>query len=240
MHRMIIGHAALLACFTSLIGCAMTETSNTKRTATEQMLISNAIDQSLAKADFAPFAGHRVFLDAQYVDAVDKQYLVASTRHHLLRSKASLVDSVEDSDIVLELRSGAVGTDTADSFVGVPELTLPGLVTLPEVRLVDRISQVGTAKIGMVAYDSRTHKILGSGGVSLARSDSNNWFVLGFGPIQEGSLPSETSRGLATPTMWPAAHFPVRVAFESPEAVEEPKESGKLQLAGEKQESELP
>lgn len=237
MLRLLIPLFAALVCPGLLSGCANTNTSNTARTGTEQLLISNAIDQALAKSNFAAFRGQKVFVDDKYIDAVDKNYLIASTRHHLLRSGAQLAPKAEDADIVLEMRSGVIGTDIADSFIGIPEITLPGMLTLPEVRLVNKTSQTGTAKVGMVAYDARSRQVLGDGGVSFAKADNNNWFVLGVGPFQNGTIRKETSRGLATPTQWPAAQFPPQIAFNSPMPTDPTEVPGRLQLTGGEKES---
>src|SRR5690348_1502436 len=51
-----------------LSGCGTTRMTDTQRTATEQLLISNAIDQSVSRIDVSALAGKRVFLDAQYLD----------------------------------------------------------------------------------------------------------------------------------------------------------------------------
>lgn len=211
------------ACWLSFLmlvmaGCSTTSTSNTKRTAKEQLLISNAIDQSLDKVDFSSFRGSRVFLDAQYVDAIDKSYLVAATRHRLLQSGAQPVEAADGADVVLEMRAGAVGTDTSDSFVGIPEITLPGMMTLPELRLVTRSSQQGIAKVGFAAYGPKSRQALGEGGVALSKSDDNNWYVLGVGPWQNGSIRKELTRSVKLGGQSSMHSFPSHVAFNPPPA----------------------
>jgi hypothetical protein len=176
------------------MGCTTAQTSNTARTATEQLLISNAIDQSLDKVDFRPFAGQSVYLEEKYVDSVDKQYVIASVRHRILRAGGKLVDKADAADVVLEPRSGGIGTTASSSFLGIPEITLPGMLTLPEVRFFTRSRQAGYAKIGLAAYDPKSHQSLGPGGMSVARADDSNYYVVGIGPIQSGSLKAEITR----------------------------------------------
>ena len=197
----------------SFCGCASTVTSNTARTAKEQMLLSNAVDKSLDKVSFSPLYDLNVFLDDKYLDCVDKQYVMGSVRHRALRSGARLVDKAEDADIVMELRSGGVGTDTTDSFLGIPEITLPGMLTVPEVRLLERKSQYGYAKLGLVLYDAKTKSILGDGGVSLAQSDDNNTFVMGIGPFRNGSLKSDVGRAQSAVPGMSRRALPSTVAF---------------------------
>ncbi len=175
-------------------GCTTTKSSNTARTGVEQLLISNSVDRALDKVSFQSLAGRNVFLNEKYIDCVDKNYVIASLRHRILREGARLVGKPEEADIVLEMRSGAVGTDTSESFVGIPEIALPGVVALPEIRLLTRSAQKGTAKLGLVAYDAKTMQVLGDGGMTLAQSDDNNWYVMGIGPFQNGSVRKEVRR----------------------------------------------
>lgn len=197
-------------------GCTSTKTSSTARTGVEQLLISNAIDQSLDKIDFTAMRGQKILLEEKYIDCVDKAYVIGSMRHRISRAGGQLVAKAEEADVVLEIRSGGVGTDTSDAFVGIPEIALPGMVTLPEVRLISRLHQSGTAKIALVAYDAKTMKELGDGGVSLSRSNDNNWYVLGVGPYQNGSIRSEISKSTSNPPQTAPNELPTQVAFSSP------------------------
>lgn len=214
-----------------VIGCSTTTTSNTARTGTEQLLVSNAIDQSLNKVDFTPFAGRNVFLEDKYLECVDKNYLISSVRHRLMRAGAVVVPNVDSADVVLEPRSGGVGTHASGTFIGVPEIVLPGMLTLPETRLVERKNQKGVAKIGFVAYDAKSRTPLGTGGVALSESDDNNWFVLGMGPYQNGTLQEEVkeSRKKSAGSK-KASPIPSNVAFAAPTLP--PAEVGPLHAPG--------
>lgn len=79
--------AGWLIFLTVLAGCTSTKQSNTARTATEQLLISNAVDQSLNKVDFSSLSGSAVFVEEKHLDCVDKGYILGSIRHRLLRQK---------------------------------------------------------------------------------------------------------------------------------------------------------
>jgi hypothetical protein len=197
-------------------GCANMKKSDTARTGKEQLLISNAVDQSLSKINFEPFSGRNVFIEDKYLDCVDKGYVSSSIRHRVARAGGTIVAKVDDADIYLEPRSGGVGTDNADRYLGIPEIVLPGMLTLPEVKLISKSNQTAVAKIGMAAYDAKSMRLLGEGGNSLAQSTDNNWFVLGAGPYQEGSVKREVARS----TSWTPQHgqreLPTYIAFDSP------------------------
>jgi hypothetical protein len=194
------------------LGCTSTSTTNTARTSTEQLLVSNAIDGALDKVNFTPFAGSRVYLEEKYLEGVDGKYLVASVRHRALLAGARLVDKPDEADLVVELRSGGIGTASSEAYIGTPKIGLPGMLTLPEVRIVERKRQEGSAKIGLVAYDARTREILGGGGISLDRADDNNWFVAGVGPWRSGSVKAEVEQHTGDAAV-PQQTLPQTVAF---------------------------
>lgn len=197
-------------------GCTSLKTTNTARSSTEQLLISNAVDQALDKIDFRPFSGSAVYLEEKYVDGVDKAYVISSIRHRILYSGARLVDKAEDSQVVLEPRTGVVGTANNESFVGIPEITLPGMLTLPEIRVATRTQQVGVVKIGITAFDPKTRVSLGAGGMTLAQSDDTNLSIFGVGPFQSGTIRNEVTRSTSGPAAFSRTQIPVQVAFNSP------------------------
>lgn len=199
--------ALLVSVLLLSVGCTTTRTTDTARTGIEQLLISNAVDQTITKTALPDVFGKKVFVEEKYLDSVDKGYIVGSMRQKLLTSGASLVDAKEGSDVTVELYSGGVGTDNVESYVGVPGLTVPGLpVELPEIRLYEKKSQFGTAKIGITAYETPSGKMMFDGGTSLARADNSAWSIAGIGPFQEGTVRTEVNRNTG------ATDFTARVA----------------------------
>ncbi len=196
-------------------GCTSTSTSNTARTAKEQMLLSNAVDQSLDKVDFAPLYNQKVFLEEKYLECIDKNYVIGSLRHRILRAGGIISPTADDADVVMEVRSGGVGTDTSEAYIGTPELVLPGMLTLPEVRFVERKTQRGFSKLGIVTFDAKSRQVLGDGGMSLAQSDDNNWYAAGLGPFQNGSLKGEVNKAQMIPPGTYRRQLPTQVAFET-------------------------
>ena len=199
-----------------LAGCTSASTSNTARTATEQILVSNAVDQSLDKMDFRPFAGRQVFLEEKYVECIDKAYVISSIRHRLMKAGAQIVDKADAAEVIVEPRSGGVGTAHSDSFIGVPEVVLPGMMTIPELRIATRTKQTGVAKIGILAYDAKTKSGLGPGGIALSQSQDNNWYVLGVGPYQSGNVRKEVLSATTGNAAVAYTHVPPTVAFAPP------------------------
>lgn len=205
-----------LLCLALAAGCSSLKRSDTARTGREQLLLSNAIDQSLSKVDFEPFRGKSVLIEEKYLDCTDKGYVTASIRHRVARAGAHLVAKPEDADVILEMRSGGVGTDVAESFLGTPAIGMPGMMSIPEVKLVSRSNQTAIAKIALAAYDARSMELLGEGGISLSQSTDNNWHFLGVGPFQEGTVRREVEKGVPARSGQTYHELPLQVAFDQP------------------------
>ena len=87
-------------------------------------------------------------------------------------------------------------------------------VEIPEVRIYEKKSQFGTAKLNVIAYDTPSGQMVYDGSGTLARADDSNWSVLGLGPFQQGSVRNEVNRNTGD------TDFTARVAnsfdYESP------------------------
>jgi hypothetical protein len=222
----------VMALFSALVvGCTSTKQSNTARTATEQLLISNAVDQSLNKIDFTPLAGSTVFVEEKYLDCVDKGYIVGSIRHKLLQARATIAAKAEEANAIMEIRSGGVGTDVASAFLGIPGFTMPGMLTIPDIKIVNRDSQKAVAKIGIVVYDVKSKAELGEGGVSMAKADENNTYVMGFGPHQSGTLLAEVNRAAPLHAGQHIRELPNQVALSPPPPPNDKPDEGKVRFS---------
>jgi hypothetical protein len=189
---------AVLGLLSLLSGCMTTKESDTSRTGVEQLLISSATDRALDKIDLAPIARAKVFVDTQYLDCVDKNYVIVALHERLLRQGCSLVDKRDDAEVVVEVGSGGLGTDRTEWFVGIPEIPLPppSPIAIPKLAIFSRTRAMGTAKLSVIAYDVKSQHAVMNSGYSIARSDQKNWNMLGMGSMQTGSVPRE----LATAT----------------------------------------
>ena len=174
-----------------LSGCASMKESDTARTGLEQLLISNAVDQSIAKVDFRPVTGAKIFLKTDLLDCVDKNYVMLSTRSKLLANHCTLVDKAEDAEIIMEIASGGVGTDRTDLVVGTPEIPLGLMGSVPKVNFYERKKAMGTAKLAIIATDAKSKQPVINSGFSLARSDHQHWSVMGSGPVISGSVANQ-------------------------------------------------
>ena len=99
--------ATLIAIAPALAGCGSTKMTSTPRTGTEQLLLTNAWDTALRKIDFSPLTGVPVYLDTQYVTAIDQGWVVSSLRQALLSQGVMLRAKPEQAQWVVEARVGA-------------------------------------------------------------------------------------------------------------------------------------
>jgi hypothetical protein len=194
------------------MGCGSTKQS----TATEQLLMSNAVDATVSKLDFSPLSYKKVFLDSTYLNkpittvspipqpiAIDTNYLISSLRQQMFAAGVLLVDSREDAEIIAEPRVGALGIDGHDLIYGVPAsnaistaaTAVSGttlLPPIPELSLARREDKMGANKIAVFAYYKDSRLPYWQSGVAQSNSDSRSTWVMGVGPFQRGSVRSGT------------------------------------------------
>ena len=209
-------HPSVSLIAVSFLGCASMKESDTARTGLEQLLISNAVDQSLAKVDFKPVAGAKVHLKTDFLDCVDKNYILLSTRSKLLANQCTIVDKPEDADVVMEIASGGVGTDRTDLTVGSPEIPLGLMGSIPKISVYERKKAMGTAKLAIIATDTKSKLPVINSGYSLARSDHQHWTMMGAGPVLSGSVADQLKEhtGVSETLIYTGdiPTFPTRVA----------------------------
>jgi hypothetical protein len=150
----------LLLVLAGVAGCSSQRESQPARTASEQLLISSAVDHALDRLNVDIPTGTRIWVNADNFDGYDQKYAVGAIRDHLLRRGALLVTDKAQADTIVEIRSGALSTDENDMLIGIPSMALPvpfvGATSTPELSLLKRSNDKGVAKIGVTAYDAKT------------------------------------------------------------------------------------
>jgi hypothetical protein len=193
-------------------GCGTVKTSGTTRTATEQLLLTNAWDTALQKVDFRPLAGVPVYLDTSNVSAIDQGWVVSSIKQAMLTQGVLLRQKPEQAQWVVEARVGVYGTDANSWLLGIQQTTIPQTVTgmptgtIPEIPLIKKQDQRGMAKLALFGYDRSSGQLVWNSGTMLAISNAKDVQVLGVGPIQSGSIRPRTELfgvGLPIPSEGP-------------------------------------
>ena len=143
-----------------LAGCSTTRESEPARTATEQLLISSAVDRALDRMNLRIPEGTKIWVDAENFEGYDQKYAVGAIRDRLMREGGRLVADRGQADAVVEIRAGALSTDSDSMLIGIPSMDLPiplaGQAKTPELSLVKKNTDQGVAKIGITAYDAKT------------------------------------------------------------------------------------
>jgi len=184
------------------VGCGTTKSF----TATEQLLMSDAVDSSISKIDFRPLAGHKVFLDTTYLNSarpspanpnpalIQSDYVISSLRQQMMAAGCYLVDSKNEADLVCEARIGALGTDGNSVIYGLPASNLlstassaisgvPSLPTIPELSLAKKELKSAASKVAVFAYTKDTRQPVWQSGIKQAKSNSRDTWIMGIGPI---------------------------------------------------------
>jgi hypothetical protein len=186
--------ALLTIAAATCLGCGTTKWTDTSRTATEQLLISDSIDRAISRTDFRALAGKRVFVDDTPIKhTTDTAYLVSSLRQHILASGAILKEKRDDAEYILEVRAGAVGTDRHDLFFGIPAITLPavgtgGVTQIPELPFYKKTEQRGVTKLYMFVYNRDTGRPIWQSGSVPEESRAKAVWLAGTGPFQRGTI----------------------------------------------------
>jgi hypothetical protein len=178
----------LLAAF----GCGTTRWTDTPSAATEELLLTDAIDRSVEQLDCSPLCGRRVFLDTQYIDKkTETGYLTSSLRQHLAASGCRLAASPDDAELVVEARVGSQSTNRHDSLIGIPPTVAPPLlsgvpVAIPKLALSEKTIQTGISKLALFAWWTEDGSMAWQSGVSRHDSTIQNRWMLGLGPYTRG------------------------------------------------------
>ncbi len=188
-----------------LCGCG---TMN-NRNATEQLLVSDAVDRSISQIDFTPLGGRKVYLDTEYlrhvgsVGFVNSAYIVSSLRERMIGAHCVLQDVRDQADYIVEVRVGALGTDGHEVNYGFPASNAvnstasvltgtPLLPVLPEISLAKKDERRAAAKIGVFAYQRETKEPVWHPGMAKGESLAKSTWVLGAGPFQQGTIYDST------------------------------------------------
>ena len=191
-----------LLCAATLLlsGCGTTRSFS----ATDQLLMSDAVDATVSKIDFSPLSGKKVFLDTTYMkmlkapnNLLDSDYVISSIRQGMIAEDVLLVDSKDEAELIAEARLGTMGLDGHNVTYGVPAssalsgagaLAGASVPTIPELSIGRREAKLGAAKVAVFAYVKNSHEPYWQSGIARSTSTSRDTWFLGIGPWQAGTI----------------------------------------------------
>ncbi len=189
---------ALMAFFAP--GCASIRTTDPPRTATEQFLLSQAVEEAIDQLSADALRDRVVFLDTSYLSPTptpEHTFLTANLRARLLTSGVRLAPSREKAQIIVEPRTGGIGIDRIEYLLGIPSFALPAVtgavgnvpILTPELAILKSTRLRGYASVAFVAYWSDTGELLASSGPFIGRTWRDDWWLFGTGPRTTGDIP---------------------------------------------------
>lgn len=197
-----LANAALCALLAmALMGCGI----NKSRLATEQLVVTDALDEAVSKVDFSALSGRKVYLDTSYIDGLklspysNTEYAVSSIRQQMVAYNCLLQAKKDEAEFVVEVRIGALANDGDEVTYGVPGSSAKAAATavpsigsllppIPEISFGRRIHQIGAAKVGVFAYDRVSGEPVWQSGLATGTSEARDLWLLGLGPFQKGRI----------------------------------------------------
>ncbi len=170
--------AALTFCFlVALPSCGYNRaTSNTPRTATEQLLLTDSIVQAVEASALPDVSGRSVTVTtASLAQDAEVAYAKTALEARLRRDGANVV--AEDADMTMNAMIGTSGTDDRRITLGIPEINSVGFA-FPGLYIFDFHRQLGFTKLTIETTDSTGAHVVTSTPV-LGESHFNiyRWFV---------------------------------------------------------------
>lgn len=165
-------------------GCHTSKLTEPPRTVAEMVMLSHAADQAIAQLDLDPVQGKKVFLDASYFESVDGKYVIGALREAIAIHGGILVDQLDASQWVMELRNRGLGMDTRSALFGLPAMEIPvpfaGRVASPELALYKANLADSIASFAVVVYDRQEGLMLATATEGEGMSKFNQYQLLGF------------------------------------------------------------
>ena len=195
-------------------GCATLRVTDPPRTADEQFLQSEAIREAVAQLSFADLRDRTIYLktDLLYQDDTEgfelqpeyeRLFMVAELRNRMLIEGVALADVPDDpnrpAQIIVEVRSGAIGVNRQEYVLGVTGQSLPVgsldagsidiPIVLPEFAIIRNLKQRGFAAVSITAYWKDTGELVASSGPFVGRTERTDYWFFGIGPRTSGDIP---------------------------------------------------
>lgn len=184
-----------------LMGCALEqEVSRTPRTAVEQVLLTQAVEQALVNLTVQLPEGVNVDVDATGLESGRSQLRMTNADRGAIDHPSRDILYVRDivaaelgrrgyrvsardteSPYLVRVMAESFGTMQGSIFVGMPpvqSVLIP--FSLPELTLYKRQNQSGYARLHLDLYDNRTGEFLGSTPKLVGRAFYNQYTVLIF------------------------------------------------------------
>lgn len=190
-------------------GCASIRVTDPARTATEQYLMSQALEKAVAQLSASALLDRQVFVDSTYLTgsketSAEIVFLLGELRARLLLAGVRLAPTRDLAEVVLEVRTQGIGIDRVEFLLGIPAIYLSSTtsgatgsipVAIPELAIIKRTTQKGFGSVAYVAYWRATGEVVSSSGPFVGRTSREDYWFFGVGPRTIGDIiPAETGK----------------------------------------------
>jgi hypothetical protein len=216
------GFWLLLVSFVSLVGgCTTIRVVDSPRTADLDFLLSGAAQQAVSQLSTDALRDRVVYVDTQWLmptvspsanfqlenelarqPSPEYLFLVGELRAKLLKSGVRLTDKKEKSQVVLEVRAGALSANHLEFLLGLPASLIPASFTgsatgsntsvalnTPELSILKSTKQYGWASVAFVAYWQDSGELLAVSGPYVGKTSREDFWLFGTGPRTIGNIP---------------------------------------------------
>lgn len=195
-----------------LSACAPTrDTSKSLRSATEQLLLSQAVERSLEEVTVPMLKDATVVLEVAGLTS-DQFYVRDALAAHLAgKVGAKIRNQQADAKYLVRVMVQALGTELDQSFFGMPQVE-GGLIpiALPELPLYKFVRQVGYVRYALHVYDIATGQLALATPWFTKTAASRQYTVLFFFTFRTSTLidPPELSKVPTVPILAPLPEEP--------------------------------
>ncbi len=165
-------------------GCSKYRVTNPEQSATEQLLMSRAIDQAVEDIQLPDIDGKNVYLDAGGIQGTFAAYAASALREKILQTGGYVSAARDDAELVIEARAGAISIDSFETLIGLPSYEIPvplaGTLKSPEAALYKRGERRGVAKLALASFDAESGEFVAATGPKFGFAQKREWTVLFF------------------------------------------------------------
>jgi hypothetical protein len=183
--------------------CTTIRETAPQRTATEELLVSTAVDRAMAQVNLKISPGAKVFVSADQLQGSDDgKYATSQMKERLLSEGARLVDDKGKADAIVEIRAGALSIDDRQTLIGIDSFDAPvpfagQAMKVPQIALYSDKERQGVAKIAAFGYNTSDGKLINLTGPQFGYAHQYERTILFFFTWHSTDLPEEKSNVLS-------------------------------------------
>jgi len=190
--RRLPAQLVLAVALLAIAACSSSRKTQPEHSATEQLLVTNAVDKAVRQLRLPLPDGTRVYLRTDGIEGDYAPYTKAAIREAIVEQGAYLTAERGDADTVIDVRAGALSSDEFETLVGMQSFEVPiplaGNIETPEIAFYKRSERRGVAKVAATAYSADAGKHIASTGQTYGFAHKRQWTMLIFFSWQEDDL----------------------------------------------------